>query len=173
MDCLDAIRGRYSCRSYSGEAVREEDLRTLAEAAFCAPSANNARPWHIVIVRDRERRQQLGRVHQWAGMCAQAPAVLVMCADLTRSPRWWIDDTAAATENVLLAAHALGLGTCWVGIHAGDAPGGTSRQGVVREALGVPESVAVLGLIAVGHPAAPPAPRPERYAEDRVHWDGW
>lgn len=173
MDCLEAIRGRYSCRSYSEEPVSDDDVRTLCEAAFCAPSANNARPWHIVVVRDADLRARLSRVHQWAGMCAEAPVVLAMCGDVTRSPRWWVDDTAAATQNVLLAAHAVGLGTCWVGIHAGSDAAGANLQDAVREILSVPPNIAILGLIAVGHPRRQAPPRPDRYAEDHVHQDGW
>ncbi len=166
---LEVIRNRFSCRSFEPASVSDDALRQILEAAFCAPSANNARPWEIIVVRDAATRERLSQAHQWAGMCADAPVVLAMCGDAEKSPDWWIDDVAAATQNVLLAAESLGLGTCWVGIHAG----GGRPETVAREALGIPEHVRVLALIALGSCGVPRPPRPERYEEAAVHWDRW
>ena len=165
----DAIRNRYSCRSFEPKPVSDDDLRQILEAAFCAPSANNSRPWEIIVVRDADTRRQLSQVHQWARMCADSPVVLVMCGDTKKSPEWWIDDVAAATQNVLLEAENLGLGTCWVGIHAG---GGRSET-VAREALGIPEHVRVLAIVALGTPTKSRPERPDRYSDEAVHWEKW
>lgn len=170
---IDIIRGRRSVRRYDPEKpVSDEDLRLLLEAAMCAPSGNNARPWEIIVVRDKELRTRLSKLHQWARFCEQSPVVLVMCADTKRGPRWWIDDCSAATENVLLLAHSLGLGSCWIGVHASD-EGDMSREDYVRETLGIPDGIRVCCMISLGYPADEPRPRPERYDESLVHHDGW
>jgi nitroreductase len=150
---LDAIAARCSVRSYKTDPVSESDLSTILEAAFCAPSANNGRPWHIIVVTDADKRRALSTVHQWAGFCAQAPVVLAVCGDETISPHWWIEDCSAATENVLVQAAALGLGTCWIGIR-GDREKGLEREDMVREVLGLPPHIRCLCLISLGYPAS-------------------
>lgn len=159
---LEAIAQRCSVRAYTGEPVSEEELQQVLEAALSAPSANNVRPWQIVVVTDESTREKLAEVHQWAGFCAQSPVVLVFCADATRQPHWWIEDTCAALENALIQAAALGLGTCWVGIRGGEGDGGPGpeREQYVRAALNIPEHIRVLALVSLGHPAVDPKPKP-------------
>ncbi len=169
---LEAIARRCSVRSYSAEPVAEEDLQQVLEAALSAPSANNIRPWHIIVVTDAEKRQRLSEVSQWARFCAQSPVVLVFCADVKRQPHWWIEDTSAALENALIQAAALGLGTCWVGIRPGPGGPGPERQDMVRELLGIPEHIGVLGLVALGHPAGETHPKGPGPME-AVHRERW
>lgn len=172
---LDAIRERCSVRTYTDEPVAEEDLQAILEAALCAPTANNVRPWHIVVVTDAAKRRTLAEVHQWARFCAQSPVVLVFCADADRQPHWWIEDTCAALENALIQAAALGLGTCWIGIRGGEAGAagpGPEREDYVREALGIPPHIRVLGLVSLGHPAGEPTPKPPG-PMDAVHHESW
>ncbi len=171
---LDAIRQRCSVRAYTDEPVSEEDLQAVLEAALCAPTANNVRPWHIVVVTDAERREKLAGVHQWARFCAQAPVVLAFCADADRQPHWWVEDSCAALENALIQATALGLGTCWIGIRSGDGSSGPGpeREELVREALGIPAHIRVLGLVSLGHPAGEPKPKPPG-PMDVVHRESW
>jgi nitroreductase len=171
---LDAIDRRASVRSYSDEPVSEEQLDAVLEAALSAPSANNVRPWHIVVVTDDEKRAKLAGVHQWAGFCAQSPVVLVFCADATRQPHWWIEDTCASLENALIEAAAQGLGTCWVGIRGGEGGEGPGpeREEFVRELLGIPEEMRVLGLVSLGHPSSEPTPKPAG-PMDAIHRESW
>ncbi len=171
---LDAIRQRCSVRTYTDEPVAEEDLQAILEAALCAPTANNVRPWHIVVVTDTEKRETLAGVHQWARFCAQSPVVLAFCADAERQPHWWIEDACAALENALIEAAALGLGACWVGIRGeegGHGPG-LEREQYVREALGIPGHIRVLALVSLGHPAGRPSPKPPG-PMDVVHRESW
>lgn len=170
---LDAIRERFSCRSFRSDPVTDAQLREVLGAGFCAPSGHNARPWHFTVVTDQEKRRQLSEVHQYARMCARAPVVLVICADRAKAPDWWLDDSAAAIENILIQAQALGLGTCWIGIHAAKTPDGGSRQDYVRSVLDIPPEITVVALIALGHPAAASPSRPDRYEPDKVHWETW
>lgn len=165
---LEAIRDRFSCRSYTGEAVREEDVKTLLAAGFCAPSAHNSQPWHFVVVTEQEAREKLSKTHQWAGMCAQAAVVIAICADSGKDPDWWVDDSAAAIQNILLQAQDVSLGAVWIGIHAAE-----GRAEYVREVLNIPAEIQVAGLVALGHPAVSAGERKERYNEEAVHWERW
>lgn len=150
LPALEAIRARRSIRKYTDEPVGKEALEAILDAALRAPTAMAKRPWWIVVVQDAEKRERLSEVSGYAGFCAQSPVVLAVCGD--DSSQWWIDDCAALTENALVAAAALGLGTCWVGIHDADYKG-RDREEYVRGVLNIPDSIRVLGLIALGRPA--------------------
>jgi len=160
-EVLDFICRRRSVRRFQKKAVPEEALTVLLKAAMAAPSGNNAQPWEFVVVRDPQIRQDLSRVHSWVYMVAQAPVAVVVLGD--RGSEWWTDDCAAATENLLLAAANLGLGTVWCGIKEPDAA-------AVRRILGAPERLGVHCIIAVGYPAESPPPH-TKYRKDKVHFD--
>lgn len=149
---LDAIKQRRSVRQYKPDPVPEEALQAVVEAAFSAPSGVNIRPWHIIIVTDRAKREALAQVHQYAGFCAQAPVVMAVCANECESDHWWIEDCSAATENAMVQAAALGLGTCWVGIRGSDERG-YDREDTVRKVLGIPDAIRVLCIFSLGFPA--------------------
>jgi len=169
---LDAIGKRCSVRSYTDKPVADGDLQQILQAALSAPSANNVRPWHIVVVTDAGRRERLSQVSQWARFCAQSPVVLAFCGDTDRQPYWWIEDCSAAVQNALVQAAALGLGTCWVGIRDGEGGPGPERQRLVREVLGIPEHMSVLALVSLGHPAGETHPKPAG-PMDAVHHESW
>ena len=161
---LDLIKKRRSIRRYTGETVSDADIRALLEAAMAAPSADNIQPWEFVVVQDRALRRQLGETHPWANMCADAPVVFVVCG-LERRSEHWVEDTSAATENLLLAAAALDLGAVWVGVY----PARHSEEHV-RTALGIPRDLRVLCLVPVGHPAESRPPH-TKMDERKVHYD--
>lgn len=163
---LDLIKKRRSIRKYSDEPVSDGDIRALLEAAMAAPSANNAQPWEFIVVREESLRQKLAQTHPWSTMCARAPVVFVVCGDERRSGHW-VEDTSAATENLLLAVTALGLGAVWVAVYPH-----AEREEHVRKALNIPRGLRVLCLVPVGHPAETKPPRTQ-YDERRVHYDGY
>lgn len=163
---LPFIFARRSIRRYTSEPVSDEDVQALLEAAMAAPSARNAKPWHFVVVRDRERLQQLAGVHQYANMLSEAVLGIAVCGEPDAS-EYWVQDTSAATENILLAATALGLGAVWIGVHPKP-----EREQKVREVLGLPEYITPLCLIAIGHPAEEKTPRTQ-YDATRVHYERW
>lgn len=171
---LDAIRKRCSVRQYSDEPVAEDDLEEILAAALSAPTANNIRPWHIVVVTDPEKRAKLSNVHQWAGFCAQSPVVLVFCGDGRRQPHWWIEDTCAALENALIQAAELGYGTCWIGIRGSEAEEGPGfeREEMVRDLLGIPEHIRVLALVSLGRPQGDFTPK-QPGPMDAIHRESW
>ncbi len=161
MDTLDLMLARRSIRRFTPQAVSLEDEQKLLDAAFAAPSANNDRPWHFVLVRDAETRGRLKDLHQWTRMLDKAPLVIAVLGRAQGHP-WWIEDCSAATENILLEAAALGLGAVWCGMREDpDAVAGYERA--CCEALGAPpDEWRVLALIAVGHPAEQKKPRTQR-----------
>lgn len=161
---LQTILSRRSIRRYTSEPVSREQIETLLTAAMAAPSGNNKRPWHLVVVQDEQQRQKLSQVHRWARMIADAPLAIAVCAE-PASTEFWIDDCSAATQNILIAAQAMGLGSVWIGIHQSP-----QYQQAVRQVLGLPPDLGVHCLIAIGHPAEEKPPYGE-YDARRVHWD--
>ncbi|MGV8083512.1 MAG: nitroreductase family protein [Coriobacteriia bacterium] len=171
MDAIEAVLSRRSIRKYTDEPVSEEAVGTLVDAAMAAPSAMNERGTRLVVVRDRATLEQLSKATPFAGMLAEAQLGFVVCGDTLadRFPgmRYWTVDASAATENVLITAHALGLGAVWIGVYPWK-----SRMNVVAKTVKLPKHVKALSMIAVGHPAAEPKPR-EPYDTSRVHWETW
>ena len=165
-DMLDLIKKRRSIRKYTGQAVTDEQIRQLLEAAMAAPSASNIQSWEFVVVRDPDLKRQLAQTHTWSHMAADAAAVFVVCGD-ERASHHWVADASAATQNLLLAATALGLGAVWVGIYPG-----ADREARVRQALAIPEEIRVLCLVPVGHPAESKPPRTQ-YEDSKVHYERW
>lgn len=165
-ELIQTIFSRRSIRKYTGEPVSEADVQTLLEAAMAAPSASNIKPWHFVVVTQREMLDALADAHPHGKMLAQAPLCIAVCGDPDLS-RYWEQDCSAATENLLLAVSALGLGAVWLGVHPRD-----DRIGFTRRILDIPENIVPLNLISIGHPAEEKEPRTQ-YDEARVHRGGW
>ena len=133
---------------------------------MAAPSGSNIQSWEFVVVRDPDLKRQLAQTHTWSHMAADAAAVFVVCGN-ERASHHWIADASAATQNLLLAVTALGLGAVWVGIYPS-----ADREAHVREALAIPEEIRVLCLVPVGHPAESKSPRTQ-YEDSKVHYEGW
>lgn len=168
---INNLFARRSVRRFDEQAVSPEQVRLLLEAAMAAPSAGNRRPWHFVVVTDAATRARLGDSSPYAGMVAQAPLCLVPCGEpalgIAGRPDFWVQDLAAATENLLLAAVGLGLGAVWCGVYPME-----ERVRLAREILGAPEGIAPFAYIAVGYPAEHPEPRTQFDAR-RVHHERW
>ena len=163
MDFWEVMEARQSVRAFDRQrGVAPEVVTRLLHAATRAPSAGNCQPWHFFVVRDQKTKQALARaaLNQW--FLGEAPVVFVVCADPERSARRYGDrgrylyslqDTAAATENLLLAAVALGLGACWVGAF---------DEGTAAEALHLPSHLRPVAIIPVGYPAEQPQRETDR-----------
>ncbi len=173
MDVREAIRSRRSVRTFRPDPVPEDLLKLLVELANWAPSAGNLQSRDFVLVRDAKLRQGLARAALDQDFLAQAPAVLVVCANLHRvfsrygqrgQDLYAIQDAAAAAENFLLAVHEAGLGAVWVG--AFDEVG-------VRRLLKLPEHVRPVTLIPLGVPAESPGPSERMSLAAVLHWDRW
>jgi len=164
---IETIFSRRSIRKYTPEPVDDEDIKTMLEAAMAAPSASNRKPWHFAATTEREKLDRLAEAHQYAKMLFEAPLCISVCGDVGVSGRFWVQDCSAATENILLAATALGLGAVWIGVHPSE-----NRVSEVKEILGIPEGVTPLNLISIGHPAEEKESRTQ-YDESRVHREKW
>jgi len=169
MDAIEAIMSRRSVRSYTDEPVSDEAVELLLRAAMNAPSARNQQPWEFVVIRDRAVLAEVPKAHPYAQMVPSAQVAIVVCADMRRvvSEGFWIQDCAAATENILIAANALGLGAVWLGVYPRDA-----RVDGLRRLLGLPGHIVPFSLIPVGHPAERP-PKVDRFDTSRIHRDRW
>lgn len=166
-EALQVIFARRSIRQYSAEPVGESDIQTLLEAAMAAPSASNLRPWHFVVITERATLNRLADLHPYAKMLYQAPLCIAVCGDPSVSEKFWVQDCSAATENLLLAVTALGLGAVWLGVFPDQ-----KRVSDVRQSLGIPEPIIPLNLIAIGHPAERKEPRTQ-FEASRVHRERW
>ncbi len=155
---------RRSIREFTSEPVSDADVQALLEAAMAAPSARNTKPWHFVVVRDRGTLDRLAGTHTFASPLTRAPLGIIVCGEPALS-EYWVQDTSAATENILLAAAALGLGSVWIGVHPKP-----EREAHVRDVLGIPEEITPLNLIAIGHPAESRPPRTQ-FDPSRVHYE--
>jgi nitroreductase len=164
---IELILARRSIRKYGGEPVSEADVQTLLEAAMAAPSAANRQPWHFITVADRATLARLAEPHPYAKMLPEAALCVVVCGDSAKSPQYWVQDCAAATENLLLAATALGLGAVWLGVYPDE-----GRVAAVRETLAIPEPCVPFNMISIGHPAEQKEPRTQ-FDAARVHAARW
>lgn len=169
MDIFEGIRTRRSIRKYTDAPVSEKEIEILLQCAMLAPSAKNARPWHFVVVTEAATRQKLAQASPYTHMAAAAPLVIVVCANMSEEKigDFWIQDCAAATENILLAARGLNLGSVWCGIY--NVP---ERMQAVRDVLGMPKEVNPFNLICIGH-TTQPFSEANRYMPERVRRGHW
>lgn len=166
-ELLDLMYTRRSVREYTDEPVSDEQVETMLKAAMAAPSAQDLQPWHFVVVRKRKLLDKLAEVHKYAQMLKHAPLAIVVCGDQEISERHWVEDTCAATQNLLLAATAVGLGGVWISLYPK-----RKHQKYVRDLLDIPDQVGVLCIVALGHPAEQKKARTQ-YKPERVHRDEW
>jgi len=146
MDMLEVIKTRRSIRRYTGDVVSDEDINKVLEAGRWAPSADNSQPWTFVVLRSREVKEKLAGTLTWGKFLSQAALGIAVVIDEAASSHA-VEDGAAATQNVLLEAHSLGLGTCWIGTY------GSPHEASARKVLKVPEDKRLLSVIAIGYPA--------------------
>jgi nitroreductase len=170
MDAMDALFSRRSIRKYTGETITEEVLREILEAAMSAPSAGNQQSWHFIIIDDRKILNEVPAFHPYSLMLREAPVAILVCGDLQleKHTGYWVQDCAAATENLLLAVHAKGLGAVWLGIYPRE-----ERVAGLRKLLAIPDHVIPFALIPIGHPAESKPPRPDRYNAVKIHHNHW
>ena len=168
MSEIDWILRRRSIRQFTEQKLTAEQIRLLLEAAMAAPSAMNLKPWKFVVVQNPEQLSELRKALPFGKM--GAPCAIVVCGDLRsfKKPaleRFWVQDCSAATQNILLAASALELGSVWCGVH----PINTIEK-AVRKALEIPENVIPLNVIYIGHPAEE-KPARTQFSEKNVYLD--
>ena len=169
MDAMDAVLSRRSIRRYTEKPVQDETIKELLEAAMSAPSAGNEQPWHFVVISERKILNEIPRFHPYSQMLRDAPVAILVCGDeqLQKYQGYWVQDCSAATQNILIAIQAKGLGAVWLGVYPIE-----ERVVGLRKLLGIPEHVIPFSLISIGYPAEQ-KPRSDRYDKSRVHHNQW
>ena len=167
MEALINILGRRSIRKYTDKKVAPEIIKSLLDAGMHAPTARNYQPWHFVVVDDRQMLDKLSIAHPYAKMLKEATLAILVCGDknIQEMDGYIIQDCSAATQNIMLAAHAHGLGSVWLGMYPRE-----ERMKDVGELLDLPEHILPVALISIGYPDET-RDIPARYKEERVHWN--
>lgn len=169
MDLFTAIHTRRSVRAFTGTPVSEDDITAMLEAAMVAPSAGNSQPWRFVVVDDPALLAEASTMNPYAGMAKNAPLAILVCGDLAaeKYSGFWIQDCSAATQNLLLAATALGLGAVWTGIYPEK-----DRIKNYSELFTLPEHIVPLALVVIGHPKTSQEPK-SRFTPQNIKRNRW
>lgn len=162
MDAIEALKGRRSVRVYDEKPVPKEIIEEIIDTARLAPTANNVQPWEFIVITDADTRRKIAGLTDWGKFIAQSGACVAV---YTKAVKHHLEDGSAAIENILVAAYAFGLGTCWVAGY------GKDYGEPIREMLGVPEGYNLVGLISLGYPAEQPAAKEKRDLSDVLHWE--
>lgn len=173
MDTIQAIMTRVSTRQFSDELISDTTLRTILEAGMAGPSAVNARPWQFIVVQDKDMLNRMADVNGRAAEPLRRAALgVLLCGDLSRAferaPDYWVVDGTIACQNMILAAHAMGVGSVWLGTW----PQEEKVQGQAK-LFSLPEHIVPHSIVAFGYPAGEVKVQPDRYEEDLVHMEKW
>lgn len=171
-DAMETIMTRTSIRSFTNRTVSADTVEMLLRAGMAAPTAVNKQPWHFVVIDDRAVMDSLGGNGRQSQMWKEATLAIAVCGDLNKAMEgpgqpYWIQDCSAATENILLAAHALGLGAVWTGCYPIE-----ERVANVSRVLNLPENLIPLGVIVMGYPNEQPAPK-DKWKPENVSHNGF
>jgi len=169
MEVIEAILTRRSIRKYSREKITDNKIEIILKAAMYAPSAMNQQPWHFIVIDDREKLNRIMEVHPYSKMLKEAGLAILVCGDerLQLSKGYWVVDCGAATQNLLLAAHGIGLGAVWLGVHPRE-----ERKSGIRKIFHLPDHVQPFSLISIGYPAEEKL-FPQRFKPERIHKNSW
>jgi len=169
MEAIEAIHTRRSIRRYTDKKISEEIIREILKAAMQAPSAGNQQPWQFVVIDDRNLLEKIPSIHPHAQMAREAQLAVLVCGDLGLESikGYWVQDCSAATQNLLLAAHALGLGAVWCGVYPRE-----ERVEEFRKLLELPKNIVPFALVPIGYPGEKKE-REERFKVERVHRNKW
>ena len=165
----DPVLTRRSIRKFTDQPINRETIRMLLQAGMAAPSAEDERPWHFIVITDSSIRELIPSIHPDIHILKNAPGSILVCADLTRqkAPGFWIQDCSAATENILIEAQLLNLGSVWLGIYPIE-----GRMDGFRQFFQIPEHIVPFSIIAIGYPDEYKEPA-NRYDETRAHYQKW
>ncbi|MBN1534281.1 MAG: nitroreductase family protein [Spirochaetes bacterium] len=166
---MEVIYRRRSIRKYTAEEVPMEQLLRIIKAGMNAPSAGDEQPWAFIVIDDRKTLEAITAVHPHSRMLKEAPAAILLCGDLSRERHegFWVQDCAAAAENMLLAVTAERLGSVWLGVFPRE-----DRVRGIRRILGIPEKIVPFALFPVGHPDEEKVPKDEFHRE-MLHYNSW
>ena len=169
MKLMEAVLKRRSIRQFTDRPIAQDDLNTLLRAAMMAPTARNCQEWEFVVVRNKETFKKMMHVHPYAKMLEQADCAIIVCGNTQRehAPGYWMADCSAATQNILLAATSLGIGSVWLGVYPNE-----ERMKGLAALLGLPDYVKPLNIIALGYPAEKKE-EVDRFDPAKIHTEKW
>ena len=166
---LEFLLDRRSIRRFSGKTIDKELITNILTAAMYAPSAVNKQPWHFMVIDRRNLLDQIMEIHPHAAMLRTASHAILIFGDekLQHDDGYWIVDCGAATQNLLLAAFAQGIGSCWVGLHPRE-----GRKADIRRLFNLPNHIQPFALVALGYPEEQKS-RPDRFHPEKVRYNDW
>ncbi|MDD2365054.1 MAG: nitroreductase family protein [Desulfuromonadaceae bacterium] len=170
MDTVDAIISRRSVRLFLDRNVEYEKIETVLKAAMYAPSAVNEQPWHFLVINDRKLFPAIMKFHPYASMLKTAPLAILVCGDLEKEVAAgnWVLDCSCASQNILLAAHSIGLGAVWAGVYPEE-----ERMNSFSSLFRLPENVIPFALIVIGYSATVFSKQPARFKAERISLNSW
>ena len=169
MEAIEAILTRRSIRKYVKKPIPEKQIEDLIKAAVYAPSAGNEQPWQFAIIEDKKMFEKIQLFHPHAQMLTFADKAILVCGDLQREKHkgYWMIDCSAATQNILLAAHAKGIGAVWLGIYPRQ-----ERIDGMKQLLTIPDYIVPFALISLGYPNEEKKCT-DRFQYERIHYNTW
>ncbi len=169
MEAIEAILSRRSVRRYTDQPVSDEIIKELLRAAMSAPSAGNEQPWHFIVINEHKILIEIPKHQPYSNMLKDAPLAILVCGDekLDHGDGYWVQDCSAATENLLIAINAKGLGGVWLGVYPIE-----KRVIAIRKLLNIPEHIIPFSLIALGYQIQK-LPTVDRYKSERIHYNKW
>lgn len=173
MNAIQTIKTRISTRQFTDQPISDEVVHTILEAGMSGPTAVNARPWSFLVIRDKETLDKLAKsTPRGFGPLETATMAILVCGDLERAfkfvPDFWVVDASIAAQNMVLAAHAQGIGSVWLGGWPAE-----DRMTIFKEAFGLPEGIIPHSMIAFGYPAQESTKEKLLFEADRVHFEKW
>lgn len=171
-DAIENIMTRTSIRDYTDKPVEDEKIEIMLRAAMAAPSAVNKQPWRFIVIKDKSTLKAISENFHSMKMAEKAQLAIVICGDMKATlegdgAEYWVQDASAASENLLLAAHGLGLGAVWCGVYPV-----SSRVETLRKMLDIPEDIIPLNVIPIGYPAESPEPK-DKWNPSEIHYEKW
>lgn len=171
-EAIANIMTRTSVRDYTDSPVTDEQIETMLKAAMSAPTAVNKQPWAFIVIKDRATLTAIADSIPSMKMVKKAPLAIVVCGDMTKAldgegHDFWIQDVSAATENLLLAAHAQGLGAVWCGVYPA-----SGRVALISDLLKLPDEIIPLAFVPIGEPAVKNEPK-DKWNPAKIHIDKW
>jgi nitroreductase len=167
MEGLETILTRRSVRAYEAKPVPEDIIEKLLKAGMYAPSARNIQPWEFIVIKDSDVKKKVSKIGPYWGMLVSAPLGIMVVANLSLCgpSEMYVQDCSAVTENILLAAHAMGLGGVWLGLYSNE-----ERMREVTELFNLPENIVPISMISIGYPAETIRPH-TGFNWEKVHYD--
>jgi nitroreductase len=169
MEIQEALLNRRSIRKYKDQNISKDDINKILKAAMYAPSAMNTQAWHFILIEDKNVLIETIKSISYAEMLKQSTAAIIVCGDLAfeKNESWLLQNCSASTQNILLSAHGLGVGSCWIAIHGMD-----DVYKNIKAQFKLPENIVPVSLISLGYPDEV-VNAEERFKEDKIHYNKW